>query len=284
MKTKRPRTLQSQKYADKRRKKLIGKTVLITLGACVCLALIIGSFHLPFMQISSVVITGTTTAATATLETDAQDTLKGSYFGIIPRTHTLFYSQDAIEDTILARHKQIESVRVEREGMTGIVVRIAERAPEALACDGFKEDAGMDTCYFLDESGHIYAIAPQFSEGVYARYYKSPDMPDLAVGEDFMTPERFVELQTFIRGAGKANIRVTGVLVGADGSYELYVQNRDESMAIVYFDDRTPFAKTLANLVTFWDGAMSKKIGTTTIPNFNYINLRFGNNVFFTTK
>ena len=70
----------------------------------------------------------------------------------------------------------------------------------------------------------------------------------------------------------------------SNGNFELYIKNKDQSITVVYFDDRTPFDKTAENFLAFWQSAQDKKLGLTVVPTFDYINLRFGNNVFYTTR
>ena len=82
-------------------------------------------------------------------------------------------------------------------------------------------------------------------------------------------------LQDFVKGVRASGISTLGILIGEEGSYELYIKNRDLSTAVVYFDDRIPFESTMSNLLAFWDNKEA---------NYNYINLRFGNNIFYSLK
>ena len=172
-------------------------------------------------------------------------------------------------------------MRVSRKDFSTLEVSVVERIPDAVVCEGFREEGETDDCFFVDKNGYVYAESPDFSDGVYSRYYMNSDSSKLVVGENFIDPAKFKELQDFTKGVRANSIATLGILIGESGSYELYVKNRDQSTAVIYFDDRTPFDKTMSNFIAFWDNAMTKKIGTTTASNFNYINLRFGNNIFY---
>ena len=74
------------------------------------------------------------------------------------------------------------------------------------------------------------------------------------------------------------------MLINENGAYELYAKNKDNSEAIIYFDDRSSLRKTSSNLIAFWNDSQIIKKGATTALMFDYINLRFGNNNFYVTK
>ena len=49
-------------------------------------------------------------------------------------------------------------------------------------------------------------------------------------------------------------------------------------------DNKQPLDKTLSNFVLFWNDAMKKNKNATSTLIFEYINLRYGNNIFYATK
>ena len=106
----------------------------------------------------------------------------------------------------------------------------------------------------------------------------------VAIGSIFLNKDRFAKLQQFISELNSTIIDATGLLIGDDGSYELYIKNPDGSSGVVYFDDRTPLENTKSNLLVFWQNALDKKIGLTHMPSFEYVNLRFGKNIFYLIK
>ena len=64
----------------------------------------------------------------------------------------------------------------------------------------------------------------------------------------------------------------------------MFIKNTQKDSEItVYFDDRSPFDSTLQNLLTFWQDSIENKKATST-PAFDYINLRFGNTVYYSTQ
>lgn len=275
MLSRRSRTLQSPKYLQKKRKKSIFTAFLGVICFGICLLVIVLLLRLPFLQITTVKLEKPGTLPATELEQKALSVTEGAYLYFIPRSSSFFYPKKEIEKTIMENYGKIETMRVVRKSFSTLEITMTERIPEAVVCEGFREEDEIDECFFVDKEGYVYTQSPGFSDGVYSRYYVNSDSNKLVIGTGFIEPEKFKELQGFVRGVRAGGISTLGILIGEDGSYELYVKNKDLTTAVVYFDERTPFEATMSNLLAFWD---NKK------ANYNYINLRFGNNVFYSLK
>ena len=211
--------------------------------------------------------------------------LEGNYLHSIPKSSTFFYPKDEIEQAVKNSFKKIDSLSISRSGLSGLILKITEKAPSAIVCVGFHDDNDSDQdCYFSDKDGYVYEKSPQFSEGVYPKYYITRNNNQEVLGTTFISTDLFRNLQAFVANAGKSNISPLGLFIGDGGKYELYVKNLDESEAVVYFDNRQPLEKTLSNFIAFWNDSLKKKKNATSTPAFEYINLRYGNNIFYATK
>ena len=273
--SRRTRTLQSPKYLQKKRKKTTVKVFLSIVGVLVILTAFVLVLRLPFFQITTVKLEKPGSLPATELEAKALAATKGNYLYVIPRSFSFFYPKDDIQAAVTDAYKKIDSMRVVRKSFSTLEISVSERIPEAIVCEGFREEDEVDECFFADKDGFIFTESPGFSDGVYSRYYVNSELNKLVLGANFVEAERFHDLQNFVKSARANSIPTLGILIGDAGSYELYVKNKDQSTAVIYFDDRTHFEKTMSNLVAFWD---NKK------GNFDYINLRFGNNIFYTLK
>ncbi len=284
MKIGRLRTLQSSKKTEERRKALVKNVSYVSVSVLVFVIILISISWLPFLRIKTTQIDGSETINTTEIQAKVDELILGTYLYTIPRSSIFVYPKDNIQETILNIFSKIDTVDIDIDGFTTLNITVTERAPEVMVCEGFREDENSDTCYYADKLGIVYEKAPILTDGVYYKYYLNNNEKPIVLGQPFVNIERFKELQDFVSGLNNSKVVSTGMLISDDGSYELYVNNIKEGTAVVYFDDRTDFDKTLSNLITFWNSALDKKIGTTTISNFEYINLRFGNNVFYLTK
>lgn len=281
----RSRALQSVKSLRKKRRKVIVIASLSVICLFVFLSTVVFILRLPFFQISSIEIKGVTTLNIKEIEQKVSANLLGNYLWTIPKSNSLFYPKGSIEKVLSESYKQIEKININRKGISNIEVNVIERVPTALVCEGFHEDNNNDeNCFFVDSYGFVFAKSPQFSNNVFLHYYIVTDKGDDIIGSEFIDQNRFMELQKFVSNVTKSGISPNGMLISDNGAYELYVKNRDNTEAIIYFDDRVPFDKTSSNLITFWSNSLIKKKGVATTPIFDYINLRFGNNIFYVTK
>ena len=213
-------------------------------------------------------------------------TLTGSYIKIIPKSNTIFFPKDQMEKAVTDTFKNIQSVTIARSGFSKLILIVTERTPSALTCEGFKDDSPEDqNCYYTDASGYVFAKAPiltsSSTDPILTKYYITTDKGDGIIGTNVLDSTKFMGLEKFVEGVLNANLSPTGVLVEDSGQYEMYIQDD----TTIYFDDKTPFESSLANLLAFWNNAMISARGkATTTPQFDYINLRYGDNIFFSKK
>ena len=74
------------------------------------------------------------------------------------------------------------------KGFRTIVIKISERDPFALWCDGEApvdgDDANVGSCFFLDSDGYIFANAPYFQDNVYFKLYGKPFLKNIEIAEE----------------------------------------------------------------------------------------------------
>jgi hypothetical protein len=280
------RVLQSPKIAEKKRKRILITTFLLFF--CVILFLIstVFFFRLPFLRITNIEFGGVKTLNTKEIESKVFENLNGYYLYFIPKSNILFFPKSAIKENLSKLYKKIDKIDVHRRGTKTIGIDISEKIPVALVCRGFQEEVTMDDkyCYFVDSNAFVFEQAPQFSNGVYIKYYIISDLTDNIIGTNFIDIDLFNSLQNMVDTAYKAQINPVGILIGLQGDYEMYIKNKDESLTTVFFDNRSPFKKTISNLIVFIADSNLKKKTATSTSFFDYINLRFGNNIFYVPK
>ncbi len=270
----RTRALQSAKYLEiKRRKNIISAVIICT---CILLISILCVFILrsPVMQISTVEFRGLSTLQTEDLREQVLKTFNGYYFSVIPKSNILFYSKNTIETILTDSFKKIKSLAVVSKNLSSIEIAITERQRSAIVCDGFKDDT--KDCFFSDSYAYVYDTVEDTPDEIYIKYYLNSDSNTLSIGTKFIDSNTFMNLQNFVKTIQTAGVSANGILINNDGSYELYIKNNDQSITVAYFDDRTSLDTISSNLIAFWK-SNSNKI-------YEYINLRFGNNIFSSDK
>ncbi len=274
MKIGRLSTLQSAKYLQKKKKQRILTITIYSIASLIVILAILFSFKLSFLRITNISVNDTLNIESEEIKNDVLDMISGNYFFFIPKDSYFFLSKEKIKNKIVDDFKKINTIEIKNKGITGLEIEITERQPEVMICDGFREDEEGEHCSFADKQGIIFEKVATSSDKIYFKYYSSNEI----------NQDKFIQLQNFVKNVENSGIIATGLLLSEDGSYELYIKNVDQSTAVVYFDDRTSLDKVVSNLSVFWKNSLNKKIGSDLIPNFEYINLRFGNNIFYHIK
>ncbi len=251
-------SLQSPKYQQKRRKKLVAIIFLSVLCAVTLTTSFVFLTRLPAFQIKEIEIVGSKNLSALAMQEKALQILTSTSTS----ASIIFFSKKNIEEELKREFKGIENVGINRTSLSSIRIDISERVPAAIVCSGFhEENSENDDCYFSDSKGYIFERVPRPHPEGYNTYYIS--------GTSFVDENRFAELQKFINSAQLAGIEVSDILVSEDGEYEMYT----EKNTTIYFDDRASFDETLARLLAFWRSSPSAPL--------NYINLRFGNTIYY---
>jgi hypothetical protein len=257
-------------------------SLVIILGAIVVLA------RLPFMQIRNVAVDGTTIASQEEISNVALSALEGSYFNLIPQRSILFFPKQKIHRAVQSSFKEIQDFKIKRKNLTTVSLSLAERVPVAIVCSGFRDDSNDEKCFWSDRHGYIMSSiassSTAFSEKAYSYFYVPETQGEVKPGKNFLSEKRFKELLQFIENASRGGLSPLGMLIGENGEYEMYIRNRDgKSEATVSFDERSPFEITISNLLAFWqNGGKTGQASST--ASYDYINLRFGNTVYYSPR
>ena len=177
--------------------------------------------------------------------------LQGSYLWLVPKTSIFLYPKRKIEKNLLEQFPGIKSAHFNVGKNNNLHISIDERQPFAIYCEridspadptlSLPERTGVhaDECYFIDEEGLIFAVAPSFSGGVYFVYtaYKPIEEP---LGKRFVSKRELDSLSGFIESLSKLNILATTLEVG-DDEYYLFIigggqiiWRKGSDMALIY--------------------------------------------------
>jgi hypothetical protein len=240
-------------------------------------------FHLPAFALTDIKVFGADAEIIPTVQSAVERSLAGNYMGIFPRDSTLIYPKADIVAHIKSTSARVLDVAVSRDGLHGLVVTVSQKIPSATVCQTLPDFYDnrfifdqMSGCYLADASGFLFEKAPpanassSLDSDVLAHpVYYIPDSASLSdqVGSYATSTAEFKTLQSFIAGTISLGIPAQAVLIKDDGEYELYA-----STTVIYFNDKSGLPEELAHLIAFL---------TNTKGRFDYIDLRYGNNVIY---
>lgn len=254
----RPASRKRKSLAERRR---AWRALLVAGVATLVIALAgvsVYALHLPTVTITSVTVTDGAYVRADEVKDIAYSFLQGSYALVVPRASTFFYPRSAIVRAIEHAFPAATDVSVTRTSLTALAIRVTERAPAARWCG--------DECYFVDESGVIFAPA----ESVSGIQYRG-SVNGTPVGQTYLDGG-FPTLADFVGKLGS----------GIGRTIERVTVSADDDVSVVFADggevrfDRADIGDALLNtIVTTFHSK-----GFMTDRPLDYADFRFGQKVY----
>lgn len=266
----------SPRYIKRKRKRMFATILLGVVCCATVFSFVTLSLRSSLFEINTISVHGLDSA----LNNEIQEKIRPlvSNIFIIPKSE--------IERIIKENFKNVETLEISRAGLREIAISLQGRTTAAVVCPGFREEGEKNECYASDSSGFIFSLISTSTPQNHLNHYYVPETGSTTPGSNFISTECFRELEKFMNQSRLGGLAPLGILIGENGDYEMYVKNRKgDSEVTIYFDDNAPFDETLSNLLTFWqDPGNAKNKKATTTRSFDYINLRFGNAVYYSTQ
>ncbi|MES2437149.1 MAG: hypothetical protein V4519_03980 [Patescibacteria group bacterium] len=206
------------------------------------------------------------------LKAIAQENLAGSYAYLFSKSNKLLYDKDSIKAQILENNTRVESVEVSTKRDT-LTISIKERAPAYTWCTGMPQDTGSKVCYFLDSNGYIFAESPIFSGNVFFAFYGLIPA-DKAIGATFLDSQEFKDIDKLITFLNSHSAKPYALVAKDNGIFEIYFE---ESGKLLFKQDQS-VDLLIANLDVI---VKNTPIFTTLSSKLEYIDMRFGNKVYY---
>lgn len=182
----RQRSIRSQKHQKKRAKqrwlKWAGNTALFLLfvGGLAVIS------HHPAWNVQDIAVNGIETIQEDDMVASIRDEIGGSYWLTFSRSNILLLKTNDLEDVLRHEFVRLDTVEVTRASINELQVQVKEREPVGVACpnavlqtDEISSEAPLNSCYYVDPDGVMYAKAPTFSGDVYFMYL----IPENAFGD-----------------------------------------------------------------------------------------------------
>ena len=285
---------QREEFLKKKRKRKIIKYSII-FGVIVFI-ISIASFisHRASIRISEVELVGGVLVTQEEVGKFALEYMNGSYAFLFPENNSFWYPRKALATFLKEKFKRIDSINLNLKNFRVLRVKITEREPLAIWCLGLptissdrsplnnKTQASSSEsriisiekqCYFIDDNGTIFAIAPEFSGDAYFKYFGliTEENP---IGSQYMASStKFVEITQFVDSLRKLNLHPLFMYAKENHEFTVIMNGGSE----IFFDTKKPLAQVLENLETL----LSTSPFTKGLSNVSYIDLRYGNKLFY---
>jgi hypothetical protein len=300
---------QSKRFESQKKVKTYLKSFLIILDIFLVIFSLSKLSYLRYVQIKNIEVVGIRTDIANEIRAKTFDILDGAYLGIFSKANLFFYPKSQL--TAMAQNiaPEIQSLSVRRNGLLGLLINVTPKQASAKVCAGLPDPGLLDmldsadpsrssdsssspratdaspNCYLVDWSGKIYSRAGMASTssasiGPNSNLYFVPDLGEVATSTEILVDHyatsstEFTALQDFYNKSRDVDLDPQYILVKENGEYEMFAKD-----TIIYFNNQSPLQDQLQNLILFYNRMSTEKDN-----HFEYVDVRFGTNVFYRKK
>lgn len=284
----RRRVLDSTKLAELRRQRRRSLRIKIIIVSLLIVATFVAFGFIartPSIRVASFNISGNKLIETSEVESLVSSILSGKYLWLYPKNNIFLLPRRELKESIMQQFKRAEDVSININAERVLSIRISERGAQYTWCGNTLPalvESSNDKCYFLDEFGYIFDEAPYFSGATYLKFYGGLGEMDNPVGQRILPTsfEKLVYLQNVINQTG---FNVSSVVIDPKGEIDMYLAAfttpPDAPKIILKID--SDVEKLAENLQAAVSAEPFKTELKNNYNNLNYIDLRFGNKVYY---
>jgi len=258
-----------------KKRRLIIKLSLISAGLLVVLGVLVFLIFSDTFRIKESVVQGANVLSSEELKRFSENKLDQKYLWFVPKRNTFIYPKRDIEESLKNRYVDIDEVALYKESLDTLIINIKERRPKYFGCKN--EEGSVKECFYVDKNGFIFRKAPSFSDNVFIELENEVFFEDKPIGKNILSEESFQEFVNISETLTANNIKITkadlsevDVTIETSEGWDVHIENKDS------------IDKVIRNL----SATINSEVFTNeeTRRMLEYIDLRFGNKVFYKMK
>ena len=269
-----------EEYKKKKSKNLRKKVYLILFLFLVVFISLVFISRIKKINIDQIIVTGNKVVDTKDIENITQQKLDQKYIWLFPKSNAFIYPEKSIKNNLLTNYKRLTDVDLKVKDNKILEIFVKEREGKYIWCGDIKpvENTLDQKCYFSDSEGYIFDTAPYFSDGVYLKLYGKINNEN-KIGTYFV-PESFKNIIHFKDLVEKMDLKIRSVSIQENKDMNMYLSSGAE----IRFNSLSDVEKLSQSL----QAAIITPPFSTDFKNnpssLLYIDLRFGNKVYFKFK
>ncbi len=309
--------LRSQSLVRRRRKRKIIRLWISFFLFCALLGLLVWLISLPSMAIKKIVVVGNVNIGSEEIQRIGNGILETKYLGLFSKRNAFLYPKQKIALALTNLYPRISSVSLSTESFEILNIKIKERDAASVWCAAVQcylvdENGYVFAEYHAAPQGSVQSAASADASGAMAPAAASASvssapaqapatasdlenyesLPKLyggdelvgpePVGKSIFTPKLYADIRGAVAELQKSGLPITAVRVYSRDEIVFEVSGNGK----LIFSDRKPFADSLDDLKSsfkssVFTGASSGADAGAKAPQFEYIDVRFGNKVFY---
>lgn len=219
--------------------------------------------------INHIVVQGVSAIDPRVVETTVEAGLNDGAYHLFSRSNMFLYPREQLAQKLMSELPRIKSVNMQRESLLAqaVTVFIAERGARHLWCD-------VEKCFFMDADGYIFSenSGPQELQYTFEGGLVSNESP---IGQTFLRGRLsiMIDLLQRLESAGYVSSGAT-----VENEKDFVVQLEKGFYLKVAFNSAAADVVRNLELILSSDGLNGKS------DNLDYVDLRFGNRVYYQLK
>lgn len=258
---------------DLSRKRKKNKSLKLYLYGFSLLVLLVGGlffFRMASFQVDKVRVIGAGSAESE-IKQGSEKLLTGSYLFLVPRSSIFFYPQEEITSFIKSQFPEVASVSASVSPSGLLEIKVLERQESALWCRG-------NDCYNMDATGFVFSRNVEDKNLIKYHGVISGEPVGQTYGKDGLLPH----LRELVGKLSDIGIEARSVSVIDQADVEIYFSDSSGSSVIKFLLKDISDSQILDNVSLFLGRLKAGNAGT--LPNFEYIDARYGNKIFYKLK
>ncbi len=280
---------QQKEHRRKKRNKWLLKWGLALFLLLVIFGSLVFISRQPQFLIKTVELSGQTLVNSDEVVSASQNFLSGHYLGLFPRNNIIIYPKNSLQKFLKEKFKRIDTIQIKLIDFKKLEIIITEKKQQSLWCDGSPDglpapvasgtpETLSEKCYFLDDNGFIFSEAPNFSGDAYFKYYGNVSA-DAPIGQIYLSSSKtFQEMSDFVERVEQTTVTPVSVSAGDGGDFTMWLVGGGK----IYFNYSESLSKTADNLKALLQTILSSN--PTAISKIDYIDLRFGDKLYYKMK
>jgi cell division septal protein FtsQ len=206
---------------------------------------------------------------------DIKNILNTKKMGLFTTSNFLLIPRNKIKDIILNNYVAVSEINLKVQKRNTLYIEIVEHETAALWC-GFSEK-NKTNCLLLNKFGLVFAKENLSTERLMKTYgfFQEQELNEI-IGQNYLTPEVFKKSLSFTKNLNQLNINADFMDISDDNLIIHTVRG-----PYLLLDKKSDFAEVLNNLKIVIE---TEEINTAQFRNLEYIDLRFGNKVYYKIK
>lgn len=244
-------------------------------------------FKIDKFNIETVSIQGNKVIDSEEIQKIAQKNLAGYYLFLYPKSNFLIYPRRKIEKEINFNLKRIKEISFNIKNFKTLDIEINEYEGKYLWCGLVIPILNTDLdqkCYFLDEYGYIFDEAPYFSGDVYFKFYGDIDDKKNNPSGTYYLSQKFKSIISLKNNLEKMDLKPTSFYFEDSNQVNISLSSEPFMGPRIIFKKDANYEKIAENLQAVLATDSFKEKFQKNFYSLEYLDLRFGNKVFYKFK